>query len=481
MDVKAGAMGESNRDDALSAMGEGASPQEGNVESTGQGVGVGPEGDAPAERYFADENASHNKLSSVPPEGVEAADGDLHALEVELVLRGNEAMVFGDDVAIREFMKSLAIPEEEGMQLRTGSSGRLRDQMKGVGAATQGLAEALEKSGYYIKLTKESFDLSKKHGLYETSGGVTYAKVVNFEKPGKPGKWLKVDNNRASLVANPALISGIGGMIAQAGVEHALSEISNYLERIDVKLDEVSGKIDDSNISLLVGVHAAIQKEIRRRDSGIEVDQMMWSKISSYGSTLSASQDNALRQIDSISNRLASCSKISDADVALGAAKREFQNWLMVLVYVRQAELWLSELELEYYFNERPANYGKYLDNVLTEQAESLAKANRGLNDFLGCVDDLVEFANSRMVIERSRSESAISKAQWIQDRIWSLQAIFGGDLKRNPIKPRELRRGEVALSRVAPLGDLLKKVGVSVAENAPDAILQMALNRLGR
>ena len=397
-------------------------------------------------------------------EGEAASDGGLEPLEVELVVQGNAAIVTGGDIAVQDFLKSLAIPERKRVKLQSKSLGRLRDQIKNASTVAQGLSESAEESGYYIKLTKESAALRKEHGLYETADGITYAKIANFEKPGKPGKWLKVDEGLGAQFTNPAVLSGLGGMMTQAALEQALSEIANYLKRFDTKLDDISGAINDANVSDLIGVHKAIQKEIRRRDSGIRVDQDMWSKVSSHGDKLSASQDNALRRIGAISGRLTSCVSIFDANSALDSAMRDVRNWLVVLVHVRQAELWLDELELEYRSNENSADYGKYVDNVREEQTESLAMTNQGLDNLLNGIDCVIDIANSRMVLDRSDAERAMLKAKWLEERVWALKTILDDDSERKSIEPRELSRGKDFLSRVAPFVPIAVGVVISTA-----------------
>lgn len=385
-------------------------------------------------------------------EGDEPSEDGLAPLEVELVRwRDDEVVAFGDELAVQDFMKSFAIPEEKSIKLGSKALRRFREQMKSAGAVAQGLSEVAENSGYYIKLTQESFELRKEHGLFESKAGTTYAKIKNLEKPGKPGEWLKVDDSLGSLFTNPAVVSGLGGMMTQAAVEQALSEITNYLKRIDTKLDEVSNKIDDSNISNLIGAHRAIQKEIRRRNSGIDVDQTMWQKVSSHGDKLTSAQENALRRIDIVSEKLKSCISISDARTALHLAMREVPKWLAVLAHVRQAELWLDELELECMFVEKPDDYGIYADSVRDEQVESLAKTNQGLDNLLDGIERAAKLANDRMVLERTDAEDALEKAKSIEERVRALKNILQSDFDRKSIDSRRLSRGEAFLSRVAP------------------------------
>lgn len=469
MDDRTNGIDETTQDDAGSSLGGGINLEDGCGEDGKLDDTTRPDEADQTSEPFPDEEAGDDLGSS--DEGEEASDGGLEPLEVELIVQGNAAIVAGGDVAVQDFLKSLAVPERKRVKLQSKSLGRLRDQMKNTGTVAQGLSEIAEGSGYYIKLTKESAALRKEHGLYETAGGITYAKIANFEKPGKPGKWLKVDESLGAQFANPAVLSGLGGLMTQAALEQALSEIASYLKRIDTKLVDISDTINDANVSNLIGVHTAIQKEIRRRDSGIRVDQDMWSKVSSYGDKLSGPQDNALRRIGAISKKLTACISISEANSALDSAMSDVRNWLVVLVHVRQAELWLDELELEYRSNENSADYGKYVDSVRKEQIESLAKTNQGLDNLLDSIDYVINLANRRMVLDRSNAEKAIPKAKWIEDRVWDLKTILDDDSERRSIEVRELSRGEALLSQAAPFAPVV--AGVAFA-----AVGQVALKK---
>ena len=453
MDDRTNGIDETTQDDAGSSLGGGINLEDGCGEDGKLDDTTRPDEADQTSEPFPDEEAGDDLGSS--DEGEEASDGGLEPLEVELIVQGNAAIVAGGDVAVQDFLKSLAVPERKRVKLQSKSLGRLRDQMKNTGTVAQGLSEIAEESGYYIKLTKESAALRKEHGLYETAGGITYAKIANFEKPGKPGKWLKVDESLGAQFANPAVLSGLGGLMTQAALEQALSEIASYLKRIDTKLDDISDTINDANVSNLIGVHTAIQKEIRRRDSGIRVDQDMWSKVSSHGDKLSGAQDNALRRIGAISKRLTTCSSISDANSALDSVMRDVRNWLAVLAHVRQAELWLDELELEYRSNENSADYGKYVDSVRKEQIESLAKTNQGLDNLLNSIDNVINLANRKMIRNQS-DEKAISKAKWIEGRVWDLKSILDDDSERQSIEVRRLRPGEALLAQVSPFAPVV-------------------------
>ena len=60
------------------------------------------------------------------------------ALEVEVVLRDDELMVFGDEPAVREFIDSLAISEKKIIQIDNCFFRDLNEQLKKSGTVLQG-------------------------------------------------------------------------------------------------------------------------------------------------------------------------------------------------------------------------------------------------------------------------------------------------------------------------------------------------------
>ena len=66
--------------------------------------------------------------------------------------------------------------------------------------------------------------------------------------PGKVQNWLQTDQGLGSLLSNPAALSGVAGIMAQAARQQTLAEVADYLDRIDEKVDDVLGKVDGTQV-----------------------------------------------------------------------------------------------------------------------------------------------------------------------------------------------------------------------------------------
>ena len=183
-------------------------------------------------------------------------------LEVEVVLRDDELMVFGDELAVQEFIDSLALPESRTAGI-DGDLARIFDQrLKNSGTLIQGMAEISENSGRFVMLTKETLEGIKEFGLVDTD--VPGIKHVMLGARGDIKKWAQMEVGIGSKLLNPAVLSGIGGMMTQLALQQSMAEFTTYLKTIDHKLDEVIRKVDEAKKSDLSGLLKTLREAMIR-------------------------------------------------------------------------------------------------------------------------------------------------------------------------------------------------------------------------
>ena len=83
--------------------------------------------------------------------------------EIQLISDGDGLAVIGDPTAVERFLAS------EGLSSKALGLPRLRTALSTGAAATQAGSEIAANSGRWVKLTKESAQLVKKHGLRKSS------------------------------------------------------------------------------------------------------------------------------------------------------------------------------------------------------------------------------------------------------------------------------------------------------------------------
>jgi hypothetical protein len=152
--------------------------------------------------------------------------------EIELVSDGRGLLLIGESSAIERFIADL------GLVGKSLPLPKMSDVLRNVGYAAQAASSWQANSGRWLQLTKESAEKLAAHGGLMTSKtpGVKHAMIG---KPGDIKSWLQVVDSPSSLLSNPAVLSGAAGIMAQMAMQQSMAEITDYLVKIDRKLDEV--------------------------------------------------------------------------------------------------------------------------------------------------------------------------------------------------------------------------------------------------
>jgi len=148
---------------------------------------------------------------------------------IQLISGGDGLAVIGDQAAVDKFLESKGLlASSRQLDLR-----RLKPLLTVASDASQTASDIAANSGRWLKLTKESARRVAEHGLMETkTPGVSHVMVG---VPGKVQNWLQTEQGLGSLAGNPAVLSGVAGVMAQAAGQQAVAEIADYLAKIDEK------------------------------------------------------------------------------------------------------------------------------------------------------------------------------------------------------------------------------------------------------
>jgi hypothetical protein len=149
--------------------------------------------------------------------------------------------------------------------------------------------------------------------------------------PGKIGNWLQAEQGVGSLLTNPAALSGIAGLMAQVAGQQTAAEIINYLERIDAKVDDVLGKVDDTVLKDMRGARFQIRRAHTMRVLEGRVTSDAWSEVQNASGKLADVQGYALLQLEAIAEKLESKERVGGLATASDEAGPEVRKWLAVL------------------------------------------------------------------------------------------------------------------------------------------------------
>ena len=172
--------------------------------------------------------------------------------EVQLISDGDGLAVIGDPAAVERFLVS------EGLSSKDLGLPRLGAVLNTGAAVAQAGSEIAANSGRWVKVTKESAQALKKYPLMKGSRpGVSRAVLTSN---GKSKGFLEVVRTPGSLLANPAILAGAAGLMAQLAMQQAMDEITDYLASIDEKVDDVLRAQEDAVLAGMIGVGFDIEE-----------------------------------------------------------------------------------------------------------------------------------------------------------------------------------------------------------------------------
>lgn len=152
---------------------------------------------------------------------------------IELICDGEGLAVLGDPTAVNRFLDSEGL-RTQSQELRLE---RLGPALETGSNIAELVSDIYANTGRYVRLTKESAEDVRRFGLMPTSvRGISHAMIG---EPGSISKWIQVEDGPASLLMNPAVLSGVAGIMAQIARQQEVRALKEFLVSIDGKLDDL--------------------------------------------------------------------------------------------------------------------------------------------------------------------------------------------------------------------------------------------------
>jgi hypothetical protein len=356
--------------------------------------------------------------------------------EIELISDGDGLAVVGTRSAVESFLQSvglLALSKDLELD-RLGS-------VLGAGAAfLQGASEIVANSCLYLKVDKETAQRIKEFGLMKTkTPGISYAM---FGDPGAVSKWVKVENGLGAFATNPAVLSGVAGIMAQVATQQTMAEITAALANIDEKVDDILRKQDDAAVAQMVGTGHAIDRAMTIRKKSTGVNATLWSTVSQSHQTIGATQTYALDQLDTIAKKLES-NKVGGLAKTARQAESDVPKWLAVLARCFQLEDAIDVLELDRVLAETPEGVVAY-HRGMTEARKGRRDLISGhTKNLLDRMDAAVGTANAKMVWNRAKSMDVVESANHLATGVHDFHGLLR--IESDPRSWEERRLGTAA------------------------------------
>ncbi len=338
--------------------------------------------------------------------------------EVELIADGEGLAVIGEPADVERFLASEALTSKE-----LGVS-RLRSAFSGGAAVVQAGSDIAASSGRWVKLTEESAQVVKKYGLMETkTPGVSHAMVG---QPGEIKQWIQIVKTPGSLVSNPAMLAGAAGIMSQIAMQQTMAEITDYLARIDEKLDDLMRTQMNQVLARMDGVQLGIQEATTVRDTVGRVSDVTWSKVQSSSVSIMETQGLALRQLKDLAEKLERETTIGDLAKTSKEAEAEVEKWLAVLARCFHLQDAIAVLELDRVLDTSPDELDRHRLGLAAARQERLELIAQSADFLLSRMNAAVGMANSKVLLHPTRSPAVVESRNNVADDVHDFQVTLG-------------------------------------------------------
>ncbi|WP_329490203.1 hypothetical protein OG618_27410 [Kitasatospora sp. NBC_01246] len=386
--------------------------------------------------------------------------------KIRMISDGDGLAVIGNPTDVKRFLTSeglLSLSKDLGLQ-------RLGPLLRTAAGIAQAGSEISANSACWLKLTKESAYLVKKFGLMESkTPGISYAMVG---KPGSIKSWLQIAEEPGSLLANPAVLSGAAGIMAQLAMQHEMSEIKSYLAAIDKKVDDIIRAQRDTELGKVFGAGLDIESAMNVLEREGRVDDDTWSTVQARTHTITDALGWTLGRLDALAERLESTAKIGDLAKTVKEAGAEVEELLAVVARCFELQDALDVLRLQRLLDESPDKLdGRRL--LLKEDRQKRRELiSQRIEHLMARMDAAADTANSNVLLHLPAHRTVVGSINrvgivvddfhrplGIESGRRSLEATQWWDAARDPA---QLKNAAAEAGRKAAIGTGVLAVGVA-------------------
>ncbi|KWV31130.1 hypothetical protein [Micromonospora rifamycinica] len=395
--------------------------------------------------------------------------------EIELVSDGDGLAVIGHPATVDRFLTGERLPSKDlgfrriSSTLRTGST-----------LAKSG-SEIAEHSGRWVQLTAESAQAMKKYNLMKGSGdGISRAVLTDRGKI--TGLLEIVQKNPRTLLTNPAVLTGVAGLMTQLAMQQTMDQITDYLAVIDAKVDAVLRAQTDAVVADMIGVELVIDEALTIRERVGRVSEVTWSKVQTTPIPLARTQAYALRQMDAIAEKLESQTKVGDLVRTTSEAEIKVQEWLAVLARCFQLQDAVAVLEIDRVLDASPEDLEEHRVAIRIARRHRLDLISRSTERLLARMDAAAGTANAKVLLNPTTSRAVVHSTNRVGTAVVEFHGRLGIDRDHSSWSARRWRdaAGEVR-DRVLDTGTGMRDKVLEAGAGGIGAASRLGAGALGR
>ena len=352
--------------------------------------------------------------------------------EIQLISDGDGLAVIGDSAAVERFLVS------KGLWSSSKDLGKRLKSVLGAGAVmAQAGSELIAGSGRWVKLTEESAQRVQEYGLRVSSATGLSTGVLKGEG-GQIAGFVEFVQGPGMLLLSPEALSGAAGIMQQVAKQQSMAEITDYLARIDEKIDDVLRAQRDQVLARLDGADLVIEDAmtVREHQAG-RVDEVTWSMVQDAPGKIGDTQAYALRQLDELAKRMERKSKIGDLAKTAREVESEVQIWFFVLARCFSLQDAFDVLRLDRVLDTSPHDLDGHRLGLKAARQNRLNAISQAAEQLTDRMDAAAHRANTRLLWHPTASPAVTHARNTVATGVRDLHWLLGTESDRLAWKTR--------------------------------------------
>lgn len=355
--------------------------------------------------------------------------------EIEFISDGEGLVIIGEPTAVDRFAASAGVPSRV-LDLEHVTSAVSPNAIAKTGSMMQAASEVSANAGRWMKLTEESARAAQAANLVERSGG-KFVQATTRGANGQFTKNLQFVAKPGAMLTNPVILAGVGGIMAQYAMQQTMEEITDYLAKIDAKVDDILRAQKDAVLADMIGVELMLDEVMVARAQVGRVSEVSWSKVQGSAATIARTQAYALQQLDGLAEKVEREAKISNLADLSRQAQQTVVEWLAVLARCFQLQEGMGVLELDRVLDSSPDDLDKHRLALQTARERRRELIATTTSQLVARMDAAASRANAKVLLNPMSSRVVVTASNEVAAGVGDLHATLGVAQEREAVEAR--------------------------------------------
>lgn len=267
------------------------------------------------------------------------------------------------------------------------------------------------------------------------------------------------DLTKVSSLANPEILAGAGAVMTQMALEQSMKEITDRLNKINGKVDDLLQDQKDQTLATLIGTARLIDETKTIRDKVGTVSDTTWSKVADCPHDLASAQAYALVKIQNLASNVAKETNAAKAADKMNNLSQDCAGWLSVIGTSIHAQDELSIIELDRVMSEKPESVARYREGINEARKARLLTIQKTLEQLDQSIRNSSKIYRGQKVIRPNAVSKVLTVMQGTSSKMSSFANAVGIEANSTQI--------EMAPRWTQAAGELLNSTALEIESNA--------------